>query len=93
MPGRARTVPAGMLEATAILVLTLVVFSAIVFVLTRVMKPRVDPAKEKARLERQIAWLEERQADAVQQRWDDEMKRRIEEQLADARTELAKLAA
>ena len=80
-----------MFEAT--LVLFVVVAAAIALVLTRVMKPRLDPVKEKARLEQHIAWLEERQQHAAQQRWDDEMKRRIDTQLAEARDELAKLAA
>lgn len=80
-----------MIEAT--LLLFVVVVAALALVLTRVMKPRPDPLKEKARLEQHIAWLEERQAHAALQHWDNEMKQRIDAQLAEARTELAKVAA
>lgn len=80
-----------MVEAT--LALFVVVFAALVIVLTRLMKPRVNPVQEKSRLQQQIAQLEQRQLHAAQNRGDEETLRRIDAQLAEARSELAKLAA
>ena len=80
-----------MLEAT--LVLFVVVVALLAILLMRVMKPRRDPVKDLARLREHIARLEERQRHAEAQRWDDAMKRGIEQQLAEARRELEQLAA
>ncbi|MBI2518043.1 MAG: hypothetical protein HYV95_14155 [Opitutae bacterium] len=76
-------------EALAILLVTFT--SILIFGLTwlQVRNAPRRPAQEIERLQKHVAWLEERQQHAAEKHWDEQMKGRIATQLDEARRQLA----
>lgn len=73
----------------AIAVLSVAFLIAALFVILKLMHRKPHGPAEIQRLREHIAWLEDRMRHATEKNWDADMKRRIEEQLDEARASLA----
>jgi hypothetical protein len=76
--------------AEAFVIITLSLLAALAAVIFR-LRTKNSPLRpeEAARLREHLAWLEERQRHADEQRWDADMKQRIQAQIDAARRQLA----